>query len=244
MSITVIIPARNEEEILPKLLQSIYKQTDSIDEIIVVDSHSTDNTATVAKAFASKLPLRVHTAQEKGVAAARNEAAALAKSDYLLFIDSDVTLPKYFIADFKKALRIKHLDMGGFTQRMESKKLGLRFGAQAMNLYARTMSHTPWPIMFSCMFAKRAIHQRINGFDPEIYLMEDYDYALRGHRAGARFGIITSTFFNASPRRYETDDGLASIFRGFYGEFYRYTHGMRVTKPIYEYKMGGKEKKK
>ena len=83
------------------------------------------------------------------------------------------------------------------------------------------------------------IHDEIGGFDPEIFVMEDYDYALRGKRAGGKFGIVKDTFFHSSPRRYEATDGNKSIMQGFYAEFYRYTHGMRVTKKLFDYDMGG-----
>ena len=51
--ISVIIPARNEEENIGKLLSSIEKQTypKHLFEVIVVDDHSTDNTATIVNSY-------------------------------------------------------------------------------------------------------------------------------------------------------------------------------------------------
>ena len=57
MIIRVIIPALNEEEALPKVLKDI---PDFIEEVVVVDNNSTDNTYNVAKsngATALKQPL-------------------------------------------------------------------------------------------------------------------------------------------------------------------------------------------
>jgi glycosyltransferase involved in cell wall biosynthesis len=242
MTIAIIIPAKNEEEVIPLLLQSIAEQTVMPDEVILVNSHSSDATVERAMTFTDKLPLKIYDAKVRGVAAARNEGVAQANADYLLFIDSDIILPPECIEKLKQAIETRHLDIGGFRQKMNSKHFGLRLGAQLMNVYVRLMSVTPWPIFFSCFFIKRSLHERIDGFDPAIYIMEDYDYALRGRRAGGKFGIVGGTYFGASPRRYEAEHGKRSIVNGFYGEFYRYTHGMRITKPIYEYKMGGKEK--
>ena len=71
--------------------------------------------------------------------------------------------------------------------------------------------------------------------------MEDYDLALRGRRGGGRFRYLKHPFFYASGRRYEASNGGRDIFRGIYAEFYRYTHGMRITKPLFEYEMGGQQ---
>ncbi|TLS36079.1 glycosyltransferase [Pseudalkalibacillus caeni] len=53
--LSLIIPARNEEENLLRLLSSIEQQDDAIHEVIVVDDHSTDRTGNVAKSFGAKV---------------------------------------------------------------------------------------------------------------------------------------------------------------------------------------------
>lgn len=239
MSISIIIPAKNEEATLPKLLESLAAQTMRPDEIIVMNSHSTDRTAEIANSFAKKIPVKVYDAKTKGATAARNEGAAKTSADYLVFIDADVSLPPNFIEKMQQRIADQTLDIGAFRQVMDSRQFGLRLGARLMNGYVRLMSPTPWPIFFSCFFIKRKLFETIGGFDPEIFIMEDYDLALRGRRKGGTFGIVKGTFFYASPRRYEATDGGQSIMNGFYAELYRYTHGMRVTKPLFEYKMGG-----
>ena len=53
-SITVIIPARNEEGRLQPLLESLQKQSLKPKEIIVVDDESTDRTVQIAKDFGGR----------------------------------------------------------------------------------------------------------------------------------------------------------------------------------------------
>jgi len=48
-SVSIIIPARNEEHTLPNLLNSLSGQLSSQDEVIVVDDHSEDRTKAVAE---------------------------------------------------------------------------------------------------------------------------------------------------------------------------------------------------
>ncbi|HEU5121282.1 MAG TPA: glycosyltransferase [Candidatus Saccharimonadales bacterium] len=238
MKLSVIIPCKNEAGTVEHLLDSLILQTHPADEIIIVDSFSTDTTVAVAKDYQQKLPLKIIASTKRGVTPARNLGADTATGELLLFIDADVKLPPNFIASLQLAVNKRHLEVGGFSQRMEARSFGLRFGSHLMNGYVRTMALTPWPIFFSCFFITKAFHTRIGGFDPELWIMEDYDYAYRARKTGATFGIIRGTYFIASSRRFEEGEGH-SILRAIYAEIYRYTHGMRITKPLYRYNMGG-----
>jgi GT2 family glycosyltransferase len=86
--ISVVIPAYNAEALISKCLDSLLKQT--IDqtkyEIIVVDDGSTDATADVVQSFEN---VRLIKQNNQGPAAARNNGAANAKGDIILFTDSD-----------------------------------------------------------------------------------------------------------------------------------------------------------
>ena len=57
--LSVLIPARNEAATLPHLLAALAGQTLQPLEVIVIDDHSSDATAAIAKATAATLPLRV-----------------------------------------------------------------------------------------------------------------------------------------------------------------------------------------
>jgi glycosyltransferase involved in cell wall biosynthesis len=238
MKLSIIIPCKNEVGVVEHLLDSLIMQEIKPAEIVVVDSHSNDATASVVKSYSDRLPIVVITAQEKGAAAARNEGAAYAHGDLLLFVDADVRLPRNFIRRLTAQVADKSLRAGGFSQRMISRKWSIRLGAHLMNSYVRLMSITPWPIVFSCFFATKDIHKQINGFDTAIWIMEDYDYVYRARKTGAKFGLIRGTHFNASDRRFQKNAPM-DIFKAIYAEMYRYTHGMRITEPLFTYKMGG-----
>ncbi len=242
MKLSVIIPCKNEAGTVEKLLDSLVGQTRPADEIVLIDSDSTDATVAAIKSYSSKLPIRLITAKGKGATIARNEGAAIAAGDLLLFIDADVQLPPSLVEEMMQQIEKRRLEVGGFSQRMKAKSRSMRAGARAMNGYVRAMSFTPWPIFFSCFFMTKKRHKQIGGLDTEIWIMEDYDYAYRARKAGAKFGLIKGTYFIASARRFEEGDGH-SMFRALYAEAYRYTHGMRLTKPLFKYDMGGTKPK-
>jgi len=90
--VSIVIPARNEEKTLPKLLQSL-KLSQVESEIIVVDDHSTDQTA----ALALRLGARVITSEPlpagwTGKNWSCAQGARYAKNNTLLFLDADTVM--------------------------------------------------------------------------------------------------------------------------------------------------------
>ncbi|MEM7697742.1 MAG: glycosyltransferase [Verrucomicrobiota bacterium] len=89
--ISVIIPARNEETNLKNLLPSIPTEEGGPLEIIVVDDHSTDATASVAETFGARLLTGKELPEGWfGKPWACAQGAEAAKGEWLLFLDADV----------------------------------------------------------------------------------------------------------------------------------------------------------
>jgi 4,4'-diaponeurosporenoate glycosyltransferase len=94
-SVSVIIPARNEEHTLPNLLNSLSGQLSSQDEVIVVDDHSEDRTKAVAKRSAVKVLESLPTPEGWiGKAWACFQGARMASREILVFLDADTVLEK------------------------------------------------------------------------------------------------------------------------------------------------------
>lgn len=96
--VSVLIPARNEERNLPSTLQSVLQNQRCEFEVIVLDDHSTDGTASVVSKFAA-LDARVRLEKAPplplgwcGKQHACHVLAGLAKYPLLLFMDADVRL--------------------------------------------------------------------------------------------------------------------------------------------------------
>jgi len=88
--ISVVIPARDEEEFLPQCLESLKHQDYEGDyEIIVVDNGSTDNTGKVAQ----ELGATVVVCPQRGVAYARQAGAYSARGDIIVQADADTIYP-------------------------------------------------------------------------------------------------------------------------------------------------------
>jgi len=89
-SLSIIIPARNEEHNLPALLRSLNAQSVRPREVIVVDDASTDRTAGVARSLgATVIPSQPLPTGWRGKTWACQQGANTAQGDTLLFLDAD-----------------------------------------------------------------------------------------------------------------------------------------------------------
>lgn len=84
--VSVIIPAYNEEDTVAEVVTSIEKHK-WVDETIVVDDGSEDETAKKAEQIADRV---IKLPQNKGKATAMDHGVANAKSDIVCFIDADI----------------------------------------------------------------------------------------------------------------------------------------------------------
>jgi glycosyltransferase involved in cell wall biosynthesis len=91
--LTIVIPAKNEAGMLPRLLRSLEKQDyPGMREtrVIVADAGSTDGTVEVVLSFRDRL--RVEVIEGGLPSVGRNAGARLAVTPYVLFMDADVEL--------------------------------------------------------------------------------------------------------------------------------------------------------
>ena len=89
--VSVVIPTRNEEDVIHECLSSVLNQSLKPLEIIIVDGNSTDNTLKVARQF----PVKVITEGESpSLPNARNLGVEAAVGEIIFIIDSDVILEK------------------------------------------------------------------------------------------------------------------------------------------------------
>lgn len=89
VSVAAVVPAYNSAQFLPGAIASIRQQTAAIDEIIVVDDGSTDDTAAVVRRLGSDI--RYIRQDNSGPSAARNAGIEAARSHWIALLDADDT---------------------------------------------------------------------------------------------------------------------------------------------------------
>jgi glycosyltransferase involved in cell wall biosynthesis len=87
LTICAVITTYNRASIVPRAIDSVLAQTRPVDELIVVDDGSADNTREVVCRYGP--PVRYVYQQNRGLSAARNTGAREAKSEWVAFLDDD-----------------------------------------------------------------------------------------------------------------------------------------------------------
>ena len=110
--ISLCVIAKDEEQFIGDCLASVRSL---VDEIIVVDTGSSDRTVAIAESFGAKV---FHFPWTGDFAAARNESLSHATGDWILVLDADEVIPAEGHAELKKAIR--NLDNVGYNLVIEN----------------------------------------------------------------------------------------------------------------------------
>jgi glycosyltransferase involved in cell wall biosynthesis len=200
---SVIIPAYNEESLLPETLAGLQLAMDTIPykgEIIVVDNNSTDRTAEIAQQCSNTVVFEPF----RQIARARNSGAKAANSAFLVFLDADTILPPPLL---KQALTLLEngAHCGGGSL--------LEFDSQIPFLSARLVKFWNWLsrrnklAAGSFIFCLAQGFDAINGFDEKTYAGEEVFFSRRisrwGKKHNLRFTILEEHPVITSSRKFQ-----------------------------------------
>lgn len=233
--LSIVIPTKNEEEYLPKLLASLRKQTLQPHEIIVADAWSTDKTRQIAEAFGASVV-------DGGMPGpGRNRGAVVANGDVLLFLDADVELQDAtFLQKALEEFSARQLDFATCDILPLTNSRLDRLFHRFYNAYTRAMANVRPHAPGFCIFARRTKHEQIHGFDETVLFCEDQDYVVRGKAIGT-FGILRSVTVPVSVRRFERDGRLQIAVKYALAEVYIFFIGP-IRSNIFNYTFGYKRK--
>jgi len=184
MDLSFIIPAYNEEELLPKTLDALKSilndiQDDYSVEIIVVDNNSDDNTADIAKKYGAKVVFE----PDNCIAKARNRGAKEATGNYFFFIDAD-TIPGIEI--IKKSLNLLSTDkVCGGGARVHFDK-PLPFFAKLTLLWWESMTSIIPLAAGSYIYCRSEAFREIGGFYEKVYASEEVNFSYKLKKWGRK----------------------------------------------------------
>ena len=229
--LSIIVPALNEEKYLPILLSQIKKQNFNSDlEIIVADAGSKDKTVEIARNYGCKIVPGGLPAQ------GRNEGAKVAQGETLLFMDADnIYLPENFLRKLLEEFEKRNLDVASFPICPN----GNQFDKIAYGIYNWWAGITQnfLPHATNSVLVKKEIHTKVSGFDEEIKIAEDHDFARRAAKIG-RFGFIKTKPVLTSIRRFEKDGRLKTYLKYLLAGLYMLIFGP-IKSDIFQYRASG-----
>lgn len=237
--LSIIIPTLNEEKYLPLLLEEIKKQNFENFEIIIADAGSVDKTIEIAKNYSCKIT-------PGGIPAkGRNEGAKVAKGEILLFMDADnIYLPENFLKELLEEFKKRNLDIASFP----IYPAGNFFDKIAYGIYNFWVKITQsfLPHATNSILVKKEIFEKVGGFDEEIKIGEDHDFARRAAKIG-KFGFIETEPVLTSSRRFEKEGRLKTYLKYILAGIYMLFLGP-IKKDIFKYRFNNlknsKEKSK
>ncbi len=183
--VSVIITTKNEGKVIERLLESITAQTYKRIEIIVVDNHSQDNTARIAKKYTKAVYQR---GPERSVQ--RNFGAKKANGEYVLFLDADMQLENNVIAECVKVFKSKPtIGAVSIPEISIATTFWERVKAHERSFYNLEGDSTT----DAERFFSKASFDAVGGYDETITGPEDWDLPERIKKSGFKKARIKSS---------------------------------------------------
>jgi len=166
--VSVIVPTRNSARTLEACLKSVRAQVYPQVELVVVDNESTDQSLHIARRYCD---ISETFGPERS--AQRNRGARLASGDFLLFIDSDMTLTPRVISDCLDAVSLTGAPAVVIPEISVGEGFLARCRALERSCYAGD------DVVEAARFFTRGAFDASGGFDEDLTGPEDWDLSIR-----------------------------------------------------------------
>lgn len=222
MKISLVVPAYNEEKLLPATLQALQRAAEAFRkrkwdwEVIVCDNNSTDRTAEIARRAGAQVVFE----PQNQIARARNAGASVATGEWLVFVDADSIPSCELFEDVAAAMESGGVLAGGVTVKMDTYSPGMRFAGAVWNLISRVRK---W-CAGSFIFCETPAFRDCGGFSHDLFVSEELDLSDRlkaiARKRGKRMVILSRHPLLTSARKlhlyghWEHLRFLARVMRG------------------------------
>ncbi len=199
-SVSIIIPAFNEERYIDECLKAItnqhYNDLISQVEIVVVDNESTDATTQIASNYDS---VKIISSSAKYVGGVRNDGVKITSGEILIFLDSDCVVDKDWVVRCVGLLEESGKDAVGGQYLLRSdpsffEKYWILDSSENTVLYTTLIG--------GCLITNRAAFDTVGGFSEELTAGEDEDYSrkinsLEGYAVKPELSVVHLGFPNS-----------------------------------------------
>lgn len=239
MTLSLIIPALNEEQHIADCIRSVV--TDDVTEIFVVDGGSTDRTRTIVQSLREEFPALslVDNSEGRTAASGMNLGLARATGDVIVRLDAHATYGDNYLSKLVTALETyqAHVTGGVFLPKPQTNSV---FGrAVAASLVGRwVMGGAGFrsggaeglevdTVPFGCYRA--SILQAVGGFNQSLRRSQDFDLYERIRKAGGKIVLVPSAEIEYRARSGIWENVKYNFWNGYWIGFPRVTTGTRFS---------------
>lgn len=190
--VTVVIPARNEEQFIRGCLESVQRQTYQTLQIIVVDGASTDATPRIVKEAASSDPrIELLHNPERVIPRSLNLAVSAARGRWLVRIDAHAAVPEDYVERAVRHLRTgRWMGVGGRKDgvgvtpagRAVASVMASPFGVGNSTYHYGTAASTVEHVPFGAYPLE--VVRRLGGWDERLTVNQDFEFDYRIRATG------------------------------------------------------------
>lgn len=230
--VTLYIPCYNAVRYIREALDGVMNQTYQIDEILVIDDASTDETSMLASSY----PVRIISHyKNRGLACARNRAFKEARNDYVAALDADCVPDAEWLE--KLMLHFKDDDIVGVGGRViEKSKFTLADCWREVHMvqhWGKDLVVSP-PFLYGCnnVIQKKAVYS-VNFYNEKFrHNYEDVDLSKRFYQKGYKL-IYTPDAVTYHIRR-DTISSVLKTYRNWhrFGYLNRYNINSRSKRIV------------
>ena len=231
--ISVIIPVYNREEYVEECIRSVFAQSYTDFEIIIIDDGSTDNTVEICEELAKEdSRIRIHLGKHRGVSAARNIGLDVAQGEFVFFIDSDDVIHPFLFETLVSGMREHGAGISGscvvsvFEENWDKVRKRIEEPTESANttyqdheetLHAIFCTQSPLSEIGGVMFRRDLIGG--TKFKTDLYIGEDFYFIYENLIKGADAVFIDKKWYYC--RIHQKNSSWDFKFSGFHNRFYR-----------------------
>jgi glycosyltransferase involved in cell wall biosynthesis len=203
MHLSIVIPAYNEEKLLPGTLTAVAEAAGALTaagvthEVIVCDNNSSDRTAAIARGHGAAVIFE----PVNQISRARNTGASLATGDWILFLDAD-SRPSYgLFSELAATLHDDTVLYGGCVMELDDVPPAAHVIIAVWHLLAKAGRYAAG----SFLFVRRGAFLESGGFSAELFASEEIEFSRRlralAAKLGQRFAFLASCPLVTSGRK-------------------------------------------
>jgi glycosyltransferase involved in cell wall biosynthesis len=224
MKYSVVIPLYNKERYIARAIESVLAQTFRDFELIIINDGSMDGSELNVTKYTDER-VRLVSQKNAGESAARNKGIALARGEYIAFLDADDAWKNNFLAEISRLIQIapgcavyatyfEVKEANGDMRELRREAIAAKIDSTSRLDYLGCLAEAAYPLSSSSICVVKHYLDMTGVFDTNLKIGADIDMWLRLCSVGsiAYSQLVCATYFRDAENRSTDQSNLAEKF--------------------------------